>query len=75
LLLATGYPAPLWALRFPEPRIGLVDWFIQGVILTTLAEFLLTADADSATALVQARAFSEQVLKSPYERITEVTGE
>ena len=31
--------------------------------MTTLTEFLSTADADSATALVQARAFSEQVLK------------
>jgi len=31
--------------------------------MTTLTEFLSTADADSATALLQALAFSEQVLK------------
>ena len=42
--------------------------------MTTLTEFLSTADADSGVALAAARAFSEQVLKSPYERITEVTG-
>jgi len=37
--------------------------------MTTLTEFLSTADADSATALVQARAFSEQVLKPIDERM------
>ena len=37
--------------------------------MTTLTEFLSTADADSATALVQARAFSEQVLKPLDERM------
>jgi len=37
--------------------------------MTTLTEFLATADADSATALVQARAFSEQVLKPEAERM------
>jgi len=31
--------------------------------MTTLSEFISTADADDATALTQARAFSEQVLK------------
>ena len=37
--------------------------------MTTLTEFLATADADSATALVQARACSEQVLKPLDERM------
>jgi len=37
--------------------------------MTTLTEFLSTADADSATALLQARAFSEQVLKPLDERM------
>ena len=37
--------------------------------MTTLTEFLATADADSATAMVQARAFSEQVLKPIDERM------
>jgi hypothetical protein len=37
--------------------------------MTTLTEFLSTADADSATALVQARAFSEQVLKPLDDRM------
>ena len=37
--------------------------------MATLTEFLSTADADSATALVQARAFSEQVLKPIDERM------
>jgi len=37
--------------------------------MTTLKEFLSTADADSATALVQARAFSEQVLKPLDDRM------
>ena len=37
--------------------------------MTTLTEFLSTADADSATALVQARAFNEQVLKPIDERM------
>jgi hypothetical protein len=37
--------------------------------MTTLTEFLSTADADSATALVQARAFSEQVLKPIDDRM------
>ena len=37
--------------------------------MTTLTEFLSTADADSATALEQARAFSEQVLKPIDERM------
>jgi hypothetical protein len=37
--------------------------------MTTLTEFLSTAGADSATALVQARAFSEQVLKPIDERM------
>jgi len=37
--------------------------------MTTLTEFLSTADADSATALVQARAFSEQVLKPLDQRM------
>ena len=37
--------------------------------MTTLTEFLSTADADSATALVQAHAFSEQVLKPIDERM------
>jgi len=37
--------------------------------MTTLTEFLSTADADSATALVQARAFSKQVLKPLDERM------
>jgi hypothetical protein len=31
--------------------------------MTTLKEFLATADADSGVALAAARAFSEQVLK------------
>ena len=44
--------------------------------MITLTEFLSTADADSATALVQARAFSEQVLKPIDERMmNERTGE
>jgi len=42
--------------------------------MTTLTEFLATADSDDAVALTQARAFSEQVLKPLDERITEVTG-
>ena len=37
--------------------------------MTTLTDFLSTADADSATALVQARAFSEQVLKPLNDRM------
>ena len=37
--------------------------------MTTLKEFLATADADSATALVQARAFSEQALKPLEDRM------
>jgi len=37
--------------------------------MTTLKEFLATADADSATALVQAHAFSEQVLKPLDDRM------
>ena len=37
--------------------------------MTTLTEFLATADADSAIALGQARAFSEQVLKPLEERM------
>jgi len=37
--------------------------------MTTLTEFLSTADADSGVALVQARAFSEQVLKPLDERM------
>ena len=37
--------------------------------MTTLTEFLSTADADSATTLVQARAFSKQVLKPLDERM------
>jgi len=44
--------------------------------MTTLTEFLSTADADSTNALGQARAFSEQVLKPIDERmINERTGE
>ena len=37
--------------------------------MTTLTEFLSTADADSTIALGQARAFSEQVLKPIDERM------
>ena len=44
--------------------------------MTTLTEFLSTADADSAVALAAARAFSEQVLKPIDERMmNERTGE
>ena len=46
----------------------------KGNIMTTLTEFLSTADADSATALVQARAFSEQVLKPLDERMMNEAG-
>ena len=54
--------------------MGLACRFIQEVILTTLTEFLSTADADSATALVQAHAFSEQVLKPLGERMMNEAG-
>ena len=37
--------------------------------MTTLTEFLATADTDSSVALTQARAFSEQVLKPLDERM------
>ena len=37
--------------------------------MTTLAELLSTADADSGVALAAARAFSEQVLKPIDERM------
>ena len=37
--------------------------------MTTLKEFLATADADSGVALAAARAFSEQVLKPIDERM------
>ena len=37
--------------------------------MTTLTEFLSTADADSTIALAAARAFSEQVLKPIDERM------
>ena len=37
--------------------------------MTTLKEFLATADADSGVALAAARAFSEQVLKPLDERM------
>ena len=37
--------------------------------MTTLKEFLSTADADSGVALAAARAFSEQVLKPIDERM------
>jgi hypothetical protein len=37
--------------------------------MTTLTEFLSTADADSTIALSQARAFSEQVLKPLDDRM------
>jgi hypothetical protein len=44
--------------------------------MTTLKEFLATADADSSVALAAARAFSEQVLKPIDERMmNERTGE
>ena len=37
--------------------------------MTTLTEFLATADTDNTVALGQARAFSEQVLKPLDERM------
>ena len=42
--------------------------------MTTLTEFLATADTDNTVALGQARAFSEQVLKPIDERMMNEAG-